>query len=115
MTRPLGSAHRGTVEWLIQRLTSVYIGAFALFVFARLAVMPVIDYGAWRAFWTSGGMRLAASLFLFATLVHAWTGMRSVYLDYVKAWLPRFAIAAFTAVFLLALGLYGLQALWSTP
>jgi succinate dehydrogenase / fumarate reductase membrane anchor subunit len=95
-----GSAHRGLGEWLLQRLSALYLAGFALWLVARLAFAAPADFVAWKMWVSAGGMRLAFALFFLSVLMHAWVGMRSVFLDYLKPLWARFI-----AQLLLAFGL----------
>lgn len=102
-----GSAHAGLGEWLLQRLTALYLAGFVLWMTLRLTLAPPTDHAAWKAWVASGGVRLAFALFFLSVLVHSWVGMRSVFLDYLKPLWVRF-----TAQLLLAFGLLVL-AFWA--
>lgn len=105
-SRSLGSAHRGLMEWLVQRITSVYLAGFTIYILVYLVLHPVKNYLAWTNYFASGAVRLAWSLFFFSLLLHVWVGLRSIYLDYVKPDSLRFAVTAVTAMGLVALGLW---------
>lgn len=102
-----GSTRRGLTSWLIQRLTSVYMAGFVVFVTLRFSLYPVAGYEAWHEWWSRIVVRVALALFIASLLAHAWIGMRSVYMDYVKPWWLRFGVSAATALALT------LVALWS--
>lgn len=87
-----GSAHRGLNEWLLQRLSALYLAGFMVWLVLQLTIAAPANYVAWKAWMATGGVRLAFALFFLGLLVHAWTGMRSVFLDYLKpAWLRSVA------------------------
>lgn len=105
------SAHTGTGEWLWQRFSALYIGGFGLYLGVRLLLAPIAGYDDWRA-WLSGGLvRLGFALFIGSLLIHAWTGLRSVYIDYLHPLGLRFAVSFLTAVGLIALGLWSARVL----
>mgnify|MGYP005846989643 CR=1 FL=1 len=106
-----GSAHAGLVSWLLQRGTAIYLGGFVVYVVARLAISPIRDHAAWQAWFASGGVRLAWALAIGSLLVHAWIGMRSVYLDYLHALWLRFTVSFLTALGLIAAGLWAVDIL----
>lgn len=104
--RDLGSARAGLNGWLAQRITALYLAGFSVFVSARLALDPVADYQAWRAWLGSGAMRLALAVFLLTVIVHGWVGLRSVWMDYLHADGWRFVASVVTGLGLLALMLW---------
>jgi succinate dehydrogenase / fumarate reductase membrane anchor subunit len=112
MRKPLGSTHQGAGEWLVQRLTSLYLAAFAVFLALRLGANPVPDYASWVAFWRGPVIRIFWLLFWVSLCAHAWIGMRSVWMDYAKPIAVRFALQTLTAFGLLALVLSALRLVW---
>ena len=110
-TRGSGSAHRGLGEWLLQRLSALYLTGFTVWLVTWLSLATPTDYIAWKAWMAAGGVRLAFALFFLSVLVHAWTGMRSVFLDYLKPLWVRFVGQMLLAFGLLALAFWAAQIL----
>ena len=106
MSRRLGSSHSGTGEWLVQRVTSLYLAGFVVFLIIRFAVVPVGDYAAWLSLWRDPVLRLLWLTFWLSLLLHAWVGLRSVWMDYVHPAGLRFGVLAVTALALLLLSFW---------
>ncbi len=104
-----GSAHAGMMQWLWQRVTSIYMAGFVVYVIVHLSLSPVRDHAGWQAWFALGYVRLAWAIFILSILVHAWIGMRSIYLDYLHPLWLRFSVSLLTALGLLALGLWAAQ------
>lgn len=104
--RSLGSAHRGLMEWLVQRVTSIYLGGFAVYILVYLVLHPVKNFASWSTYFAGGAVRLAWGLFFVSLLLHAWTGLRSIYLDYLKPDWVRISVTIATAIAMTALGLW---------
>jgi succinate dehydrogenase / fumarate reductase membrane anchor subunit len=94
------------MEWLVQRVTSIYLGGFAVYLIGYLILNPVKNYATWSAYFANGAVRLAWGLFFVSLLLHAWVGLRSIYLDYLHPMWLRFTVTVGTAVGLVALGLW---------
>jgi succinate dehydrogenase / fumarate reductase membrane anchor subunit len=109
--RSSSAAHAGFAEWLLQRVTAIYLGGFLLYLFVRFLVQPIGTFDAWRAWFAQGAVRLAWALAIASLLVHAWIGMRSVYLDYVKPLWLRFLVQMLTAIAIAALALWAAEIL----
>lgn len=109
--RSAGSAHAGVAEWLLQRVTSLYMGGFVIYAIAYLSLSSVRDYAAWKSWFATGYVRIAWALFMASILIHAWVGMRSIYLDYLHPLWLRFSVTLLTALGLLALALWAAQIL----
>lgn len=102
--RPMGAAHRGLGQFLLQRATAVFLAAFTLYVAGRFVTCPVANFADWKAWMTPSHIRLGTMLAIVALLVHAWIGLRSVYLDYLHAPALRVSVSALTAAALIAMG-----------
>jgi succinate dehydrogenase / fumarate reductase membrane anchor subunit len=105
------SARAGFVDWLLQRVSAVYLGGFCLYLVARFLLSPITNHAVWTAWFAQGGVRLAWALAIAALLVHAWVGMRSVYLDYLKPLWVRFTVQMLTALAFAAMALWSAQIL----
>lgn len=110
----LGSAHSGLAEWLLQRISSLYIGGFAIYLAVWFSLYPVHTYHDWLQWFGSGVVRAAFGVFVISLLAHAWVGMRSVYMDYLKPMWLRFLVNSFTAIGLLVLLLWVARILLET-
>lgn len=110
--RSLGSAHRGVAAFLVQRVTSLYLGGFVIYLVGQLLFAnPLKAYVDWTAYLSSGSVRLAWGLFFASLLAHAWVGLRSIYMDYLKPVWLRFTVSTATAFALVALALWCAQIL----
>jgi succinate dehydrogenase / fumarate reductase membrane anchor subunit len=107
-----GAAHSGLGEWLLQRATSLYLAGFVFYVIAYLTLNPIPDFAAWRTWLTQGPARLAGTLFFVCLLLHAWTGLRSITLDYLRPLWLRVGVTLVTALTLFALALWSVEILW---
>jgi succinate dehydrogenase / fumarate reductase membrane anchor subunit len=104
--RSLGSAHRGIASFLIQRLTSIYLGGFTIYLIVYLVLHPIKNYASWSGYFSAGWVRLAWGIFIATLLAHVWVGLRSIYMDYVKPTWLRFTVSTFTAFALVALAFW---------
>jgi len=82
VNRIIVGAHYGLKDWLAQRVTALLmIGYTVIF----LVVWPrPMSYAGWKALFAQGWMRFATFLLVASVLIHAWIGMRNVWMDYVK-------------------------------
>lgn len=111
-SRRSGSAHRGLGEWLVQRLSALYLAGFVLWLGIRLGLQPITGYPAWKGWMAGPGVRLAFALFFLSLLLHAWVGLRSVFLDYLKPLWLRFLAQAVTAAVLAVCAFWAAQLLF---
>jgi succinate dehydrogenase / fumarate reductase, membrane anchor subunit len=109
--KPTSSAGTGLGEWLWQRVSALYVGGFGMYVAVHFVCAPVVDHAAWKAWFSSGGVRVGWALFFVTLLVHSWIGMRSVYIDYLHPFWIRFSISVGTVLGLTALGIWAAEIL----
>ncbi|GMR06041.1 MAG: hypothetical protein BMS9Abin25_0622 [Gammaproteobacteria bacterium] len=103
-----GSLHSGLGEWVVQRLTAVYMLLFIVIALIRLSVSPVSSQSDWLLLSSGLLFQISLLLFIFSLLAHAWLGLKSVFLDYVHPWRLRFLLLMVVAVLLLAAGVWAL-------
>lgn len=75
---------RGFNDWLIQRVTALIIGAYAIFIMAYFLRFEPIYYAQWHDLFSAHWMKVATFIALLAILYHAWIGIWTVFTDYVK-------------------------------
>ena len=110
--RVTSSSHSGLSEWLLQRLSAVYLGLFVFYVMLRFWFWPVADFETWQGWLTFPLVRIAWLLAFASLLVHAWIGIRSVFLDYLKPFRLRFVVSIVFATGLIATGLWVIDILY---
>lgn len=112
MKREVVGAHYGLFDWLVQRLSAVVMVAYTLLLLLVLARMPQIDYVHWKALWNVPMMRYCTALFLLALYLHAWVGLRDIFMDYIKDAGLRLTLYVFTVIALLWYAIWSVQILW---
>ena len=77
-------ARTGTGSWLLQRATAVLL-AFAVpgLAIHVLTALPT-DFAAWQALFAPQAVRVLLLLTAAALALHAWVGMRDLFMDYVR-------------------------------
>ena len=99
-----GCPRSGVVEWLIQRITALMLGVYAIFIVAFWWMHAPMTFSDWQALWSHTSMRWASLLVMVALLWHAWIGLWTVLTDYVKPRNVRLALLiAIVALMLLQL------------
>ena len=115
-----GLGRSGVADWLIQRISAVVIGVYALFLIGFFVLHPDLQYADWVSLWQCTWFKVFSLATLILTLAHAWIGMWGVLSDYVttrmmgsKATLVRFVLQILIFTALAYVALIGLQVLWS--
>jgi succinate dehydrogenase / fumarate reductase, membrane anchor subunit len=110
--REVIGAHYGLRDWLAQRVTAVVMAVYSVIFVLMLLKLPQFDYPSWKAMWTVPWMRYATLLFLLSLFVHAWIGMRNIFMDYIKNTGVRLTLYALVILALVAYGAWAVQILW---
>jgi succinate dehydrogenase / fumarate reductase membrane anchor subunit len=110
--REVIGAHYGLRDWLAQRVTAVVMAVYTLLVLVALAGLPSLDYQHWRALWELPFMRFATVLAALSLLLHAWVGVRNIFMDYVKPVWLRLTLHAAAILWLAWCGAWVVQILW---
>ena len=103
-----GSIRSGLGEWVVQRLTAVYILIYIIVVLAVLSFSPVSSHADWLSLSSGLIFRISTLMFILSILAHAWLGLKSVFLDYVHSWRLRFVLLMLLATLLLGSAVWAL-------
>ncbi len=102
---------QGLRDWLLQRLTAIYLGLFLVYLLVHFLLQPQHTFQEWHDWVTQPVMVIATALFILAVLIHGWVGMRDVVLDYVHAISLRLSILSLIGLTLVGSGLWALRIL----
>ncbi len=107
-------SHTGTGTWLLQRATAVAL-ALALpgLAIYFLAALPT-DFPGWQALFAPLWLRVLMLLTMAALALHAWVGMRDIFMDYVHHTGLRLALYLAVIVTLAGSVAWLAATLWST-
>ncbi len=112
--RKLAGAHYGLRDWAMQRATAVimliYTIAFVLF----LLCLPsgAEGHAAWQAFFAQTWVKVFTQVTLIALFLHAWVGIRDLWMDYIKPFGLRLFLQVATIVWLVIAMVYSVQVVW---
>lgn len=73
----------GFRDWIVQRVTAVVIGAYALFLFIFCLCHQPLEFDAWQLLFQNTFMRVATLVAVGSMLWHAWIGLWTVFTDYI--------------------------------
>ena len=105
-------AHYGLRDWLSQRLTAAVMALYTVLLVVQLLFGPKLGYVRWSAIFSQQWMRFATFVAIISLAVHAWVGMRDIWMDYIKPVWLRLSLQVFTLVWLVACAGWGIQVLW---
>jgi succinate dehydrogenase / fumarate reductase membrane anchor subunit len=112
VNRAVVGAHYGLRDWLAQRVTAIAMAIYTLLFVVTLVSEPIIDYSSWRMLFTPQWMKLATLLFLASLYLHAWVGVRNIFMDYVKSDGLRLTLHVAAIAWLAACAFWSVQILW---
>ncbi len=101
----------GLRPWVIQRVSSVYIALFIVYLIYSSVSAEQTGFDLWRAWLFDPVNSVGVGLFIIAVLFHAWIGIRDVILDYIHNIMLRIFILALVMGVLAGSGLWAFRIL----
>ncbi len=80
----MSNSPTGLREWIIQRVSALYMAAYIIFLFIYLLVHPHLDYQDWSSFFRCPWVQVLSLIFVVGMVWHAWIGIWTVITDYIK-------------------------------
>jgi succinate dehydrogenase / fumarate reductase, membrane anchor subunit len=77
-------SHIGTGSWLLQRATALILAAALPGLTAYFLTALPLGFAGWQALFTPLWLRVLMLLTALALALHAWVGMRDIFMDYVR-------------------------------
>ena len=105
-------AHYGSRDWLSQRVTAVLMAVFTVVVVVQLLLPGEMGYYKWAGIFAPQWMKFLTFVVIVALALHAWVGVRDIWMDYVKPVGLRLALQVVTIVWLVGCIGWGIQVLW---
>ncbi|MDR1228291.1 MAG: succinate dehydrogenase, hydrophobic membrane anchor protein [Azoarcus sp.] len=116
VNRPVVGAHYGLKDWLVQRVTAIYMALFTLFFVICLLCLPEFGTQEWQEAWkdlfASWCVCFFGFLFVLSLCYHAWIGVRDIWMDYVKPAGVRLALHIVTLLLLVGYAGWAVHILW---
>jgi succinate dehydrogenase / fumarate reductase membrane anchor subunit len=110
--REVVGAHYGLRDWLAQRVTAVIMVIYTVIILSTVAGLPAMDYWQWKVLWQTPLVRYATLLFMVSLLVHAWIGVRNIFMDYIKDAALRLTLYVLAIGALMCYFAWSVQILW---
>ena len=111
VNRVIVGAHYGLKGWLAQRVTALVMIVYTVIFLVALG-RGTVSYASWKALFAQEWMRFATFLFVASVLIHAWVGVRNVWMDYIKHTGLRLALQIVTILWLVGCAGWAMQILW---
>jgi succinate dehydrogenase / fumarate reductase membrane anchor subunit len=105
-------ARYGLRDWMAQRVTAALMALFTVVVLVQLLLPGEMGYDKWAGIFSAQWMKVLTFTVIVALLVHAWVGVRDIWMDYVKPLAVRLVLHVFTLVWLVGCAGWAIQVLW---
>lgn len=103
---------RGLKDWVIQRITAVFLGAYFLFILGFIFLHPNLDFSQWYLLFQKGSVQLATLIAILSLAFHAWIGLWTITTDYVHATGIKLAVLSVVGIAILLFVVWGVLILW---
>lgn len=111
VNRQVVGAHYGLKDWIVQRATAVIMLVYTAALILFLLAMPS-GYEGWKLLFGQTWVKVLTQTTLIALFLHAWVGIRDLWMDYIKPVGVRLAMHTLTAVWLVSCFIYSLKVVW---
>lgn len=113
VNRIVVGAHYGLRDWIVQRATAIIMVVYSVLFGVYIAGFSPKTFDAWRAAFSSGFMKFATFLFFISLFLHAWIGVRDIWMDYIKPVGLRLTLHTLTVAVLVGYAGWAGKILWS--
>ncbi len=103
--------HRGLRDWIIQRLTAIYLACYTIFIMTCVFVLPS-EYKVWHNLFAHFWLVIINSLMVICVMWHAWIGVWTVITDYIKPSFLRSLSKLIALLLLFSCFLWGFEIFW---
>ncbi|KLT73308.1 succinate dehydrogenase [Neisseria arctica] len=109
--RKLAGAHYGLRDWAMQRITAVVMLVYTVAFVIFLLSLPS-GYEAWQEFFAQTWVKVLTQVTFIALFLHAWVGIRDLWMDYIKPFGLRLFLQSATIVWLVGCLVYSVKVIW---
>lgn len=102
----------GLKDWLIQRITALYLIIFICGWLGYFCCHPIIDYQQWHDLFQCRWVQVTSSLAVLAIVAHAWVGIWTVTTDYLRCVMVRLPIQIVIGFVLFSELVWGFKIVW---
>ncbi|MGQ5523650.1 succinate dehydrogenase, hydrophobic membrane anchor protein [Chitinimonas sp. PSY-7] len=112
VNRHVIGAHYGLRDWLLQRVTAVVMLVYTVGLVAFLVLAAQASYEGWQTLFSLTWVRVLSTVTVIALLLHAWVGIRDIWMDYVQPLGLRLALHVATILWLVGSFVYAVKVVW---
>lgn len=112
VTNVTSLTRNGLRDWIIQRVSAVVLGIYAVFLFLYVALHPELSFTDWHNLFSDIWMQIFSFLALLSLVLHSWVGIWTVLTDYIKPYCVRLFLQVLLVLALFAYLAWGAKILW---
>jgi succinate dehydrogenase / fumarate reductase membrane anchor subunit len=102
----------GLKDWLIQRISSLFLGMYVLVLLGFFITHPHLDFLTWRSLFTNVWMQIATLVVLLSLFFHVCVGVWTVITDFINQIAIRLIFQVLIIVALVLYLFWGIKILW---
>jgi succinate dehydrogenase / fumarate reductase membrane anchor subunit len=113
----LTGANYGIGSWLQQKITAVImliisIAFIGILLYLKLQLKADIGIHSWQSIFHCVFIQIIIQIFIIALLLHAWIGLRDIWMDYMQSNIIRLMFHSATILWLLVNFIYSIKVIW---
>ncbi len=113
--RHITGAGFGFISWLQQRITAVIMLIFAI-IFLVCVFISAFNVNSsitsWQNLFNCTLVKIVVQIFFLAVVLHAWVGIRDIWMDYVKCNAVKLTLHILTILWLFGSLIYSIKVIW---
>lgn len=116
MVRRNLTAGYGLNSWLQQRITAIIMLVVTLAFFAFIIAMAFnvnSSITSWQSLFSCTLVKIFVQIFFLALLLHAWVGIRDLWMDYIQCNVIKMTLHVLTILWLLGSLIYSIKVIWA--
>lgn len=103
---------RGLLDWAAQRITSLIIGFYAVFLLVYVINNHPMYFAQWQNLFGNTAMKIATVITIASILWHAWIGLWTVFTDYIHSKTVRIIAELIVLLLLVGYLVWLIEILW---
>lgn len=113
VNRHVIGAHYGLRDWLLQRITALVMLAYTIAILIALFMSSGASYVGWKELMGCTWIQVLTTVTILALLLHAWVGVRDIWMDYFQCLGLRLTLHVLTILWLVGSFVYAVKVVWS--
>ncbi len=113
--RNLTGAGFGFISWLQQRITAIIMLIFAI-IFLISVFLSALHINSsitsWQSLFSCTLIKIVVQIFFLAVILHAWVGIRDIWMDYIKCNSLKLTLHVLTILWLFGSLIYSIKVIW---